>query len=108
MEHNLNKWKVSFFVCLIAFSATCVLLIYNTIDVGISYTYLEQSNDEILHANKVLGNLIVKGGKEYSQKDFLYILRQEYPKELIVEEGNKIIMGWNVFVFRDDKLIEAH
>jgi hypothetical protein len=108
LGHNLNKWKISFFVCLVAFIATCVLLIYNTIDLGVSYTYLEQSYDEKSQANEVLGNLIVKGGKEYSQQDFLYLLRKEYPKELIVEDGNIIKIGWNMFVFKDGKLVEAH
>jgi hypothetical protein len=46
----------------------------------------------------------VKGGQEYGQKDFLHLLRLTYPKEFIVEEGNKIIMGSNTFVFENDKL----
>jgi len=104
----LSKWKISFFVCLIIFAATFVLLIYNTIDLGVSYTYLEQSYDEQLQANKVLGNLIVKGSQQYTQKDFLHLLRLEYPDEFIVEEGNKIKMGWNVFTFKNNKLEAAH
>ena len=103
----MNKWKISFFICLAAFLTVAVLLIYNTIDLGVSYTYLEQSHNEQLQANKVLGNLIVKGGSQYTQKDFLHLLRLEHPDEFIVEESNKIKMGWNVFVFKDNKLISA-
>ena len=105
--NKLNKWKTSFFVCFAAFLVTAALLIYNTIDRGVSYTYLEQSYNEQQQANKVLGNLIVKGGQHYTQKDFLYLLRLEYPNELIVEEGNKIKMGWNTFVFKNNKLDAA-
>lgn len=95
---------MAFFVCLAVFVGTSVSLIYNTIDLGVSYAYLEQTYDEQLQANKVLSNLIVRGGQQYTQKDFLHLLRLEYPDEFIVEQGNKITMGWNVFIFNNDKL----
>ena len=103
----MNKWKVSFFICFAAFLAAAALLLYKTIDSGISYTYLEQSYNEQQQANKVLGNLVVKGGQQYAQKDFLHLLRLEYPDELIVEDGNKIKIGWNTFVFENNKLEAA-
>ena len=100
----MNKWKAAFFATLTLLITSITLLGYATLDTGISYTYLEASYNEQVQANQVLGNLIVKGGQEYGQKDFLHLLRLTYPKEFIVEEGNKIIMGSNTFVFENDKL----
>ena len=103
----MNKWKAAFFATLALLLTSITLLGYATLDTGISYTYLEVSYNEQVQANQVLGNLIVKGGQEYSQKDFLHLLRLNYPKEFIVEEGNKIIMGSNTFAFENDKLAYA-
>ena len=103
----MNKWKISFFVCLFLLVISSTILIYNTIDLGISYTYLEVSYDDQIEANKVLGNLIVQGGKEYTQKDLLHLLRLEYPDAFIVEEEQKILMGPNSFEFENNKLVRV-
>jgi len=101
----MNKWKIAFFCCLVLFIASIVFFIYSIIDQGISYTYLKVSYDEQVEANKVLGNLVVRGGQKYSQKDILYLLRQEYPKAFIVEEKNTIRIGSNEFEFEKDRLV---
>ena len=103
----MKKWKVSFFVCLVLLILSNLFFVYNIIDLGISYTYLEESFSGELEANKVLGNLIVQGGNDYSQKDILHLLRQAYPDEFIVEEDNKIIMGPNTFEFKNDRLVNV-
>jgi len=107
MKTKMNKWKWAFFVCLSVLVLSGLFFIYSAIDQGVSYTYLEVSYDYQVAANKVLGNLIVQGGKEYSQKDFLHLLRQAYPKEFIVEKENMIIMGHNQFKFENDRLVSA-
>jgi len=76
-------------------------------DQAISYSYLDTSYEDQVKSNAVLGNLIVKGSKSYNQKDFLFLLRQAYPNEFIVEEGNKITMGFNVFEFENNQLVKA-
>ncbi|MHB8131666.1 MAG: Imm58 family immunity protein [Mobilitalea sp.] len=103
----MNKWKIAFFCCLVLFIASSAFFIYSVIDQGVSYTYLKVSYDEQVEANKVLGNLIVKGGQKYSQKDILYLLRQEYPKAFIVEEKNTISIGANKFEFEKDRLVKV-
>ncbi len=103
----MNKWKVSFFVCFGSLVVVILLSAYLLIDQGVSYGYLNSSYEEKTNANSVLGNLIVKGSKSYNQKDFLFLLRQAYPKEFIVEEGNKISMGFNVFEFENNQLVKA-
>lgn len=103
----MNKWKVSFFVCLGLWAVTLLGSAYVLFYQAISYSYLSTSYKDKVEANSVLGNLIVKGGKSYNQKDFLFLLRQEYPKEFIVEEGNKISMGFNVFEFENNQLVKA-
>lgn len=107
MKTKMNKWKWAFFICLAVLLLSGLFFVYSAIDQSVSYTYLEVSYDDQVAANKVLGNLIVQGGKEYSQKDFLHLLRQAYPQEFIVEEGNMIIMGHNQFKFENDRLISA-
>lgn len=81
--------------------------VFGTLDEGISYTYLKVSYDDQVKANEVLGKLIVKGGQNYSQKDILHILRQEYPEGFIVEEGSTISMGQNYFEFDHDRLVKV-
>lgn len=103
----MNKWKVSFFVCLALWVATTIYALYVLFDQAISYSYLKTSFEDQVRSNSVLGNLIVKGGSSYSQKDFLFLLRQVYPKEFIVEDGNTITMGFNVFEFENNKLVKA-
>jgi hypothetical protein len=103
----MNKWKVSFFICL-----SCMVLMllgsaYIVFDQAVSYSYLRTSYEDQVRSNTVLGNLIVKGGQNYNQKDFLFLLRQAYPKEFIVEEGSKITMGFNVFEFENNKLVKV-
>jgi hypothetical protein len=103
----MNKWKVSFFVCLGLLVITFLGGAYMLFDQAISYSYLDTSYKDQVKSNAVLGNLIVKGSKSYNQKDFLFLLRQAYPKEFIVEEGNKISMGFNVFEFENNQLVKA-
>ena len=103
----MNKWKIAFFVCLPLTVLSLLFSFYVVIDNGVSYTYLEVSYNDQVRANEVLGDLIVRGGQQYSQKDFLHLLRQAYPEGFIVEEGAVIKMASNVFEFQDDKLIKA-
>jgi hypothetical protein len=107
MKQKINKWKWAFFICLSLLILSGLFFIYGVIDQGYSYTYLKVSYDNQVKANKILGSLIVKGGKNYTQKDILHILRQAYPDEFIVEDGNKIIMGPNQFEFKEGKLVTA-
>ena len=103
----MNKWKISFFTSLIVSIFSIVFAVLVVLDNGISYTYLEVSYNDQLKANEVLGNIIVKGGEQYTQSDFLHLLRQAFPDELIVEEDNIIKIGFNTFEFKDNKLIKA-
>jgi hypothetical protein len=103
----MNKWKVSFFICLSCLVLTLLGSVYILFDQAVSYSYLSTSYEDQVKSNAVLGNLIVKGSQNYNQKDFLFLLRQAYPKEFIVEEGHKIIMGFNVFEFENNKLVKA-
>ncbi len=103
----MNKWKIAFFVCIPITILSLLFSIYVLVDNGVSYAYLEVSYNDQLRANEVLGNLVVRGGREYTQKYFLHLLRQAYPEELIVEDGAAIQMGSNVFDFHNNTLIKA-
>ncbi len=100
----MNKWQGAFFLSLLLILLSVLFSVFLLLDNGTAYTYLEVSYNDQVEANEVLGNLIVKGGQQYSQKDFLRLLRQEYPDAFIVEEGNLIKVGTNVFEFQNNKL----
>ncbi|WP_300433159.1 Imm58 family immunity protein [uncultured Thalassolituus sp.] len=104
----MNQWKLSFFVTLTLLIFSNLFWLYSTIDAGVTYTYQQVSLDELSEANSFLGELVVKGGKEYSRKDILHLLRQSYPNAFIVEEGNKIVVNNVTFTFESDKLSKVY
>ena len=103
----MNRWKTSFILCFTLLILTIFLAGYLLLDGGISSSYRQVSLDDQIEANKVLGKLVVNGSPEYSQKDFLYLLRMSFPAELIVEEGNIMSLGSNKFKFENDRLVSA-
>lgn len=103
----MNKWKVSFFVCLLTLVVSNLFWLYLIIDSGITYTYQQVSLDEKHESVKTLGALIVKGAKEYTQKDILHLLRQVRPSAFIVEDLNSISVDGLSFIFKEGKLVEV-
>jgi hypothetical protein len=103
----MKKWKISFFVTLLALLATNIIWLYKAIDAGVTYTYQQVSLDDKSKAVEMLGKLIVKGGKEYSKKDILHILRQANKEAFIVEKENLINVDGVQFIFNDGKLSEV-
>ena len=104
----MKKWKVSFFVTLTLLIFSNLFWLYSAIDTGVTYTYQQVSLDDLRDAHSFLGKLVVKGGKEYSQKDILHLIRQSYPDAFIVEEGNKIVVNNVTFTFEDGKLSNVY
>ncbi|MDF3127211.1 hypothetical protein [Rheinheimera sp. 1928-s] len=104
----MNKWKVSFFVTSVLLVGSNLFWLYSAIDAGITYTYQQVSLDDLSDAHRFLGELVVKGGKEYSQKDILHLVRQSYPDAFIVEEGNKIMVNNVTFTFEGGKLSKVY
>jgi hypothetical protein len=103
----MNKWKLSFFITLIALVITNSFWLYKAIDAGVTYTYQQVSLDEKSKAVKLLGALLVKGGQQYTKKDVLYILRQLNKDAFIVEEENLINIDDVKFIFINGKLSEV-
>ena len=99
-----NKWKTSFFVAALLLIFSNCFWLYTAVDQAVSYSYL---SDEYQHSEdslKGLGELIVKGSKDYNQKDILHLLRQANPDSFIVEEGSKIHSEFATFTFENGKL----
>lgn len=101
----MNKWKAAFLIAVPILFVSNVFFIFTMIDTAISYTYLQDSFKHQSQSESALGKLIVEGSKNYSQKDFLHLLRQAEPDEFIVEEDNKIFYSGNTFVFEGDRLV---
>ncbi len=100
----MNKWKVAFFVVLAFALAGNAFLLYHTIDMGVSYTYLQDSHAEQIRRFDVLGELVVAGSDEYTKADILHLLRQVDRSAFIVEEESSIHYREVTFVFENDKL----
>ena len=103
----MNKWKISFLICLVVLIISNLFWMYSLLDSGVSQTYQQVTIDEQDQVINSLGELIVKGAKEYSKKDILYLLRKSKPNEFIVEDKNKIIFEGTEFLFKDDKLMKV-
>ncbi|MEJ2610804.1 MAG: hypothetical protein P8179_12155 [Candidatus Thiodiazotropha sp.] len=103
----MNIWKLSFWVCFALLILSNVVLIYTIIDQAVTISYMGQGYEDQTKAKKLLGNLVVKGGRKYSQNDFLHLLRQAYPEALIVEDGDVITIEENMFTFSNGVLIDA-
>ena len=103
----MNKWKLSFFITLLALLVTNAFWFYTAIDAGVTYTYQQVSLDDKSKSVKMLGELIVKGGKKYTKKDILHILRQANKEAFIVEEENLINVEGTSFIFKNNKLVEV-
>lgn len=101
----MNKWKISFFVCLSILLASTTILIYLLVDQTVTYSYQVTHIAEQAQAKKLLGNLVVAGAKDYTQEDFLHLLRQSNPDAFIVEEGHLISIEGVIFAFENDQLV---
>lgn len=101
----MNKWKLAFLILVPLLILSNLFFAYALFDTAVSYSYLTDSFERQSEANEQLGNLIILGSEEYSQKDFLHLLRQANPEAFIVEEGQKISIGQNAFLFENDKLM---
>ena len=104
--NHMNRWKLAFFITVPLLVAINIFLIFTVIDTSVSYTYLQDSFKHHSQSESALGKLIVKGSKDYTQKDILHLLRQADPNAFIVEEENSIFFSGNTFVFENDRLIE--
>ena len=102
----MNRWKIAFFVAIVAGIASNVYWFMQFVDSAISYSYLGDSYDAQARRYKALGELVVAGSTQYSQADILHLLRQAYPDGFIVEEENKIFFKGIEFALVDNKLAE--
>jgi len=103
----MNKWKLSFFIVVPTLIVSNIFFVYLTLDSSVSLTYLNHSFGDEKKARHSLGQLMIHGSSDYSQKDFLHLLRQVNPNDFIVEEGQEIRSGGNVFTFKNDRLTEV-
>ena len=100
----MNKWKVAFFVALLAGLVSNAYLFYCLLDSGISYSYLYDSYNDETRRFDALGDWVIAGADEYSKADILHLLRQADKEAFIVEEDNLIHYKGVNFVFESDKL----
>ena len=78
--------------------------LFTVIDSGITVSYQQTSLENLGDAHSFLGELVVKGGQDYSQKDVLNLVWQSYPDAFIVEKGNEIMVNGITFSFESGKL----
>ena len=103
----MNKWKIAFIVAIVLLIITNLFWLFNSLDMGITSTYQDITVDNQNKTISALGALIVKGSKDYNQKDILHLLRQADPKAFIIEEDNKISYDGVNFKFENGTLVSV-
>ena len=103
----MNKWKLSFFIVLLLLLTSNVFWLYTVVDGGVTYTYQQVSLDEKTKSLEMLGELMVKGSKEYTKKDILHLLRQTNKDSFIVEEKHSISIDGVKFIFKNGVLAKV-
>ena len=103
----MNRWKIAFFAVLGVLVLSNAFWAYQFVDSAVSYTYLESSYDEQRRAAAELGQLIVKGAKNYTKADVRHLLRQAKPDAFIVDEADSLNFEAITFRFEADRLVEV-
>ena len=81
--------------------------LFKVIHSGITVSYQQTSLENLATLTASWG-LVVKGGQDYSQKDFLHLVRQSCPDAFIFEKGNEIMVNGITFSFESGKLRQVH
>ena len=102
-----KTWKILFFASLLILVASNIFWFGVAIDYGLTINYQSMDLSAQEQTIKALGNLIVKGSKQYSKQDILHLLRQANKDAFIVEEDNNIIFENLVFEFKEGKLVNV-
>jgi len=103
----MNRWKIAFFSVLGLLVLSNAFWGYVFVDSAASYTYLESSYDDQRRAVAELGELIVKGTRNYTKADVLHLLRQAKSDAFIVDEADSLDFEGITFRFAADRLIEV-
>lgn len=103
----MKNWKSAFFICLSLLIISNVYLFYQLLDSGITITYTSDTMEKQDEVIEILGEIIVSEGKDYSKKDILFLLRQNYPNGFIVEDSNTVCYEGVEFRFKQDSLVDV-
>ena len=95
----MNHWKIFgiswFLISLVIIS----YLIFMGLEQGVSFTYMSQGCKQTVDDFKILAQIFPKS---FSKKDIIYILRKQYPDELIVEDSMSVQIKGLRFDFNND------
>ena len=103
----MHRWKIAFFVVLLVALASNAYWFIRVVDGSISYSYLNDSYVAESGRFEALSKLVVAGSAEYSQADFLHLLRQSNRGAFIVEDEDRVVFEGIEFVFLNDSLTEV-
>jgi hypothetical protein len=102
----MNNWKIFGISWLLVSLLIISYLVSNCLDQGISFTYMSQGYKNTIDDLEILGQIFPNW---YSKKDITYILRNQYPNELIVEDSMSVRIKGLRFDFNDNsKLIKIN
>ncbi len=104
----MKKWKIAFFVVLVALLASNIFWFMSILDQGITYTYQQVTVDDQKKSIETLGTLVVQNSQNMNQKDILHLLRKAAPDAFIVEENNIISVEGLKFEFENGTLKKVH
>lgn len=101
----MKKWKIAFILSVTVLILSNTYWLYQILDAEVTNTYNGATIESQKEIIEVLGELLIEEGKEYSQKDVLFLLRTKYPDEFIVEDRNRIVIKEIEFKFANDSLV---
>ena len=100
----MRKWKISFFIVLLLLVVSNLYWAFTVVDTAIPYSYQKASLNSKHQSVEMLGALIVEGGKKYTKKDILHILRKNNKNAFIVEKESLISVEGVKFIFKNGVL----
>ncbi len=100
----MNRWMVGFIAaCLVALASNAYWFAI-FVDAATAESYLNDSIRAEARKFTALGELVVAGSVDYTQADFLHLLRQAGPEAIISEDENRIYYEDIEFAFENDRL----
>ena len=94
-----TNWKMAFVLSIIILVATNAFQLYHNIDSAVSKTYSNVTIETQEKDLQLLMKLIPRLSKDYSKKDFVYLIRQSAPDAFVVDDDSTITVGQINFQF---------
>ncbi|CAN5211793.1 hypothetical protein BH09BAC3_BH09BAC3_25760 [soil metagenome] len=101
----MNKWRIGFWICLVALLAALGLGFYSMIDQGVTLTYLEQSYQETEDDLERLIEIINETDRTRSAIEGLLTIDKD--SLVVIPRGDTLFVGRIFLTFKKDTLVKV-